>query len=263
MSILCMHMLYSCVVLKHGVNSIKRALVSGNYYKPSGVYYGGRELTHAARIMFQIAEDHVNHRLLKDGVDPSLQQAILIDVHSGLGPSGVDTLAVDTFEELSAIESIFPTEYHELNKRYAMLPKSKQRPPKGPARPRGGLKDASMGNKAAQEAEGGGTALGGYDLMVGGVSQGFAPYLLPHLEKNKRKHSVTQEFGTVNMIVTGQRVATENYAYHHGTAFEKKVAGKNLRSCFYVESSKQWKYDVVRRGVIVLTQALQYLSVKG
>jgi hypothetical protein len=268
MSLTCCVSLYvvliMTVVLQHGVGGIKRALVTGNYYKPSGVYYGGKELTPAARILLQIADDLVNSRPLRAGVDPAQQRAIMIDVHSGLGPSGVDTLAVDTEEEVQNIERIFPTEY--------LLMHSQQEGRRAPgARPKAGLKDASMGSKAAGSdgsspaapVAGYSTALGGYDLMVGGTTQGFADRLLPHLTKNVAKHAVTQEFGTVNMVVTGQRVATENYAHHHSTsALERRVAGENLRSCFFVNTTK-WKFAVARRGVIVLGQAVQHLSVSA
>jgi len=248
------------VVALHGVGAIKRALVTGNYYKSSGVYYGGRESTYSARILLRIADELVNSRSLRPGVDPAEQRAVIIDVHSGLGPSGVDTLAVDDAEELGNLETIFPTEFHEPSTAKGPVMTARKRSAKALARPKAGLKSASMGNAEASGQADKENALSGYDLMVGGVTQGFTPHLLPHLEKNHNKHAVTQEFGTVNMIVTGQRVATENYAHHHGNDFEKRIAGENLRSCFYVDT-KKWKYDVARRGVIVLTQALQYLSV--
>jgi hypothetical protein len=99
--------LYSITVLArsallHGIAKIKKALVSGNYFKPTGVYddayvdrlltscqtlsfvltglgFGGKELTQSARNLIDLAG------ML--GTDEA-RSIILIDVHTGLGPSG-------------------------------------------------------------------------------------------------------------------------------------------------------------------------------
>ena len=202
------------------------------------MYYGGHALSQAARTLLLIAEEHVNSRPLKAHAPP--QRAVLVDVHTGLGAPGVDTLAVDHVDELPAVETIFPTEFHPPRKKYQQNLKT-----------RAGLKDAMVGQ--------GQGAMSGYDLMVGGVTSGFLKELLPHLQKNRDKFAVTQEFGTVDMIVTGQRVIMENYAHHHGTSPEKRHAGESLRNCFFV-NTPSWKFNVARRGVVVIAQAIQFLA---
>ena len=78
--------LYGIVVL--GTVNVKRAVVAGQYHMPDGLYFGGRELATSHRLL-------VPH--LQRVAAPS-KAAILIDVHTGLGPTGVDTL-IPAFEQ--------------------------------------------------------------------------------------------------------------------------------------------------------------------
>ena len=106
---------------------MKRAMVSGNYYKSTGVYYGGKEPTIAHQILINITRDLI-HPLVGESISSmgecTSQSSIetsessvcaaapriwVVDVHTGLGPSGVDTLASQHQEELELLEEIFPT----------------------------------------------------------------------------------------------------------------------------------------------------------
>ena len=114
----------------------------------------------------------------------------------------------------------------------------------------GGLKDSMKGGTGA---------MSGYDLMIGGVCQGYSGhFLLPQLGA-ERKTCITQEFGTVNIIAVGQAVARENYAHFHGTALEKELLGRAVRAAFYVDTP-DWRHNVVRRGLIVLMQTVHFMS---
>jgi hypothetical protein len=73
-------------LLRNGMLKIKRALVSGNYHDPLGIGYGGMEKQPSVAIL----EDFFAEKGLSQA-----ESAILIDVHTGLGPSGVDTLMVN------------------------------------------------------------------------------------------------------------------------------------------------------------------------
>ena len=72
--------------LIYGVPFLKRALVSGNYYKRKGLGYGGHQLTKSAASLSAF--------LNSNGAFKTTKELILLDVHTGLGPSGVDTLSV-------------------------------------------------------------------------------------------------------------------------------------------------------------------------
>ena len=84
------------------IHSIHRALVSGNYFKPSGVGYGGQEHTSSVAQLINFLQTHEVFKRPKE--------MIMIDVHTGLGPTGVDTLST-TPEKYPYAQSVFFTEY--------------------------------------------------------------------------------------------------------------------------------------------------------
>ncbi len=100
------------LVWRHGMHTLKTALVAGNYINPKGYSYGGRDYTASARNLIQL--------LIEDLQLPTRATKLaLIDVHTGLGPAGVDTLlgldaaSADVAELQKAsdlIEKYFPTE---------------------------------------------------------------------------------------------------------------------------------------------------------
>lgn len=91
-------------MLRHGKNSIKTALVSGNYLNPTGYSYGGQAHTQSTRNLMDLL-------LTRLDLPHQAEQLVLIDVHSGLGPAGVDTL-LDVGFSPQAVEKVFPTEYN-------------------------------------------------------------------------------------------------------------------------------------------------------
>jgi hypothetical protein len=74
------------VILRHGYRSVKQAVAGGQYEFPKGLFFGGRQLEqgpHGYRTF--LAE-----RLASAG------QVFAIDVHTGLGKFGEDTLLVES-----------------------------------------------------------------------------------------------------------------------------------------------------------------------
>jgi hypothetical protein len=105
------------------------------------------------------------------------------------------------------------------------------------------------------------SALSGYDLTTGQVTESFCTsWLAPQLNDDTRI-CITQEFGTRSKVVVGNSVIDENYAHFYGTDVEKKVYGSRVRDSFYVQTSK-WKKSVLKRGLKVYFQALAYLNRK-
>lgn len=71
-------------VVKMGFGNMKRALVSGNYWKPKGLGFGGRKLSKSAEALVGIVRDN------SLGVFSEHPEAFIsIDVHTGLGPQGM------------------------------------------------------------------------------------------------------------------------------------------------------------------------------
>ena len=99
-------MVYS--IARHGLLSIKRAMVSGNYHKPDGLYYGGDHMAASTSKLIEFLTSYFaahngpprgSDMVLSDDADSHavvpLKKVVFIDVHSGLGVSGLDTLDVD------------------------------------------------------------------------------------------------------------------------------------------------------------------------
>ena len=71
-------------VLRHGPKAPKQAVGQGQYSYPKGLFFGGERLEQESQLVL----DWVRHHLA------SVRRIVSIDVHSGLGPYGVDSLLV-------------------------------------------------------------------------------------------------------------------------------------------------------------------------
>ena len=155
------------------------------------------------------------------------EEILLIDVHTGLGPKGIDTLGVSA--TITNIDSFFKTEYFY-----------------GSDRPLGGLLTLM---KAADKD----SALSGYELTVGTVTEDFCQsFLAPHLNSSN-KLCITQEFGTRPMMVVGKSLVDENCAFQNSASVDESLRmkyTKKLRDSFYVEDSLFWKRNVMKRGIV-------------
>lgn len=220
-----------------GPAKLKKAIVSGNYFKPRGLGYGGQRLTRSAENLISIAREF---KIPDASVS---EEVVLIDVHTGLGPSGTDTLMIMPGNDAIVTDRIFPT---ELDARGQAV---------------GGLREtiAGKGEGSKKSSSKSSSAAEGYELTVGFVAGHFCrEFLAPHLMDNegKRMICVTQEFGTVPMMQVGKAQVDENYAWHHGSDEEKATYGKRLKGVFYVETDA-WKRSVARRGLAVFVQGLK------
>lgn len=89
------------LILKYGFNNLKQCVAEGQYQYPKAIQYGGSELQNGPA-------------LLLDWLDKSLdgiKKIWAIDLHTGLGPSGHDTLLVSSGmgqEKYSRLENLFP-----------------------------------------------------------------------------------------------------------------------------------------------------------
>jgi hypothetical protein len=226
-------------VIQYGYSSVKRAMVAGNYHKQKGIFFGGFEMARGSKNLVDLVQNKLR-------IPHTASKVVLIDVHTGLGPEGVDTLLMSppTAQTVDAI-SAFPAEFS----------------PKGA--PTGGLKEAGLGptdQKQGEEGAATGPVSAGYDLTAGTVSEGFCEHFLaPHLNSSNRI-CVTQEFGTVPGFLVGTSMINENYAFHHGSSeSEKQYYSGLFSSCFNVKRVT-WQRSVVKRGVRVFLQALDLLD---
>lgn len=93
-------------VIKHGMLNMKKAMVSGNYYKSKGLGFGGYKLSRSGQNLINLM-----HQL---NIHETAEKIVFIDVHTGLGPSGQDTLMIGlndyTDDEKAVVRELFPAD---------------------------------------------------------------------------------------------------------------------------------------------------------
>jgi Protein of unknown function (DUF2817) len=212
---------------RYGLLHLKKALVSGNYHKKNGVGFGGFAMSQSAKNLIGLVQGDVLS--IQDA-----EQVVLVDVHTGLGPTGVDTIFTNPPEALEH----FPTEKVtvEGSKKESVT---------------GGI-HAALDAKRMKED----------DAMSGDVGQTISGFCDTYLSQGLDKEKVVclvQEFGTVSPVVVGMTMIAENYAHHYGSAEEKELYKKRYRDCFYVDT-ESWRRSVLRRGVSIIRQAVVLLG---
>lgn len=96
------------LILKHGFNNVKQWVAEGQYEYPKAIQFGGKEI-------------QPGPKLLLDWLDVKLKNAThvwAIDLHTGLGPSGHDTLLVSantTKEQFQKLDNMFPKHVESLD----------------------------------------------------------------------------------------------------------------------------------------------------
>ncbi len=76
-------------VLRHGYPAVKQAVAQGQYEFPQGLFYGGARLEEGPRLYLEWLASHLSHA----------SAVLALDVHTGLGRRGEDTLLIDPGDE--------------------------------------------------------------------------------------------------------------------------------------------------------------------
>lgn len=206
----------------HNFNDVKRAIVTGQYYHPSGMYYGGNALSASHTVLLESLRS-----ICSDSAG-----VIVLDVHSGLGPPGVDTL-------MMAI-GLAPGKEGEGSSDVAERADALFASP-------------SWGERGVDFLAGPNSdAAAGYDMAIGTMAN-----LQRAMPGWKRAFQVTQEFGTVPgvLVVRALTIEQAEWAHRGGTAMGAKAA----KAAFYVKT-QTWQKKVVRRGLELARQALEALG---
>jgi len=64
---------------QHGLRAYQTAVSSGQYSRPTGLFFGGSKPTWSADSL---------RKILKDFLSPAVKRLAVLDIHTGLGPSG-------------------------------------------------------------------------------------------------------------------------------------------------------------------------------
>lgn len=259
------------LIFSHGLPAVKRAMVAGNYHNPKGVSYGGTELQPSARNL----EDFLSRLVATNDIE----DIVLIDVHTGLGPSGVDTLHCSSSNHggnPEACRTIFRPQYDAKTGRLL-----------------GGLSEAGFGtssvskeksaadsnsdsdskSKSKSESKGKASAtdiFSGYELTQGQMSDFCTDFLARESKAKEGEESdratrapdvlcVTEEFGTRAVNEVGAALVFENYAFFHGQPWQRRLYSERLRDVFFV-NTRAWKRSVVQRGSVLFQEALVALG---
>ena len=87
-------------ILRHGYTTLKQAITEGQYAFDKGLFFGGRTLEQGPARYMQWLENNLGHA----------REVFAVDVHTGLGKPGVDTLLVDLASddpEFNALRTVF------------------------------------------------------------------------------------------------------------------------------------------------------------
>jgi len=79
------YVLAAKTLILNGYNNVKHSLVTGQYHFDKGIFYGGQELQPSWVLLKYFL--HERNYL-------QMREIIILDVHTGLGPSGKDTLLI-------------------------------------------------------------------------------------------------------------------------------------------------------------------------
>ena len=92
--------------------SLKRVLVAGQYHHPKGVFYGGKKMERSLEGLMNFVTSEERGLLAPLGGD--VGRVVWVDVHTGLGPLGMDTLASEKAMSPEEMSKWFPTAYRRL-----------------------------------------------------------------------------------------------------------------------------------------------------
>ena len=201
------------LILRHGFNNLKQAVAEGQYQYPTAIQYGGSKLESGPTMLIEWLMTNL----------ASTNKLFAIDHHTGLGPSGHDTLLLplelkfDDREKFAKLQNLFPGHIE--------------------------LLDAKSGV--------------GYEIK-GDIHQG-----LVNRFPNISWTYLTQEFGTFKPIKVIRANRDENRWTQWGSHIDEAGAKNhwsryNLLRIFNPNDAN-WQEKIILRGNVVFDSATQYL----
>ncbi|RQM16481.1 hypothetical protein DD237_002503 [Peronospora effusa] len=202
-----------------GFDAIKQATIGGNYRFPQTLFYGGTELEPSLALLQEFLQAHVDF--------DSVTKFAMIDVHTGLGPAGVDTLMLGADSDMTVARNVFTGQEYT--------------------------------DKVTFVHDNDNPVSRGYDGVGGFTVDGVANLLGPQTKGNTLL--LCQEFGTVAGVFILKAMVEENTMYHHSPSSVNRVPyAQKLRDVFYLHQSSSWKSEVLRRGSDVYDRLYTYLA---
>ena len=202
---------------RNGFAALKTAMVGGQYYNHKGIFYGGDRMQKSLQVFEAWMAEFLATR-------PPQEVVTSIDVHTGLGPLGHDTLLLNERE-------------------YANNPGFRDRVSRD-------LTKYFQGSHTPFDSNEGADVHQGYDQAKGFVVHYFANKYL-----SKDSFVAVQEFGTVPAVLVEHALICENAARQHLAKPEAlKWAEATTKRAFYPQNAS-WRNSVLIRGLLLLDQA--------
>jgi len=214
-------------IWRYGASLFRTAVISATYSQPKGLFYGGQELQRSHVNIRDFMSKHFGH-LRADQVG-------WVDIHTGLGPCGVDVLMGDTRNQ-AEFEPLFPKvpgEFDGFETQDAELQSIDAKIQ---------FRCEQADSPSAGKNQG---ACAGYEYTVGSVD--CDEWLNQFFRKDTGSvAAVTQEFGTLPTIFVVRALIFENAGFHYDRARRLRWQAL-LRDAFYVRTP-DWKTRILRRG---------------
>lgn len=197
-------------IARYGYTGVMGALVAGQYTHPGLLFYGGDTLQASHVALTRFLEKRFWVR--------SVTRVGVIDVHTGLGPEGVDTLLLD----------------------------------EDPGSATGAMLSRVLAGERVEFLRGpaGDTLRGAYSSTEGGLVPGVLSVF-----PSAGALGLTQEFGTKPGVLVALSLVLENAAYRFGDDAARTRFAQWTRDAFALPK-RPWKRAVVRRGLELFNKVL-------
>lgn len=216
-------------IMRHGLPQLKAAMVRGQYHDATGIIYGGSQRVEPSwELLMQWLQKFLQKRrqqqqddVENDSRNNSKDICTWIDLHTGLGPFGVDTILMGSVPGMTDaaqhVQATFPEAQHPAT--------------------------SANGNTVAQ----------GYEDVRGSTKD----YVQTAFTADQLPLIVTQEFGTLHNVWVGRAMIIENAAYQHLPPDQALDWAKQTTLPAFYPQSRVWRSRILQRGVRVLRQAME------
>jgi Protein of unknown function (DUF2817) len=201
-------------IVQYGAASMKAATVQGQYFKPDGIFFGGMETQASYRMLEKWVQEFV--------ADSQYQSVIWMDIHTGLGPKGIDTMQPG--KEIGQAGSDFGklvAEWWPISRNDYLSDKTE--------------------------------TTQGYEEVIGLTGDYFSQVLPQAL-------FIVQEFGTLPLVAGLPAMAWENAALQHGSRQDQAWWAHRTTRPFFYPNDPSWRAEVLKRGAVALQQCVAWVN---
>ena len=210
-------------MIRYGTTNLRKAVVNGQYRDKNGLFYGGDELALENDLLISYLQSNECYKKFGINLTQNITKLTMIDVHTGLGKKGIDTLMLLNDKDLKICKQLFP--------KYGKHRLSSFSTP------------GFMYNTYRDSR--------GYVVGFDGLSTIFTQC------NNNDIIRIMQEFGTVGNLQIFKALRNENMAYQYcqnGDIKELKELYKqslDVKRVFYCEYNPIWKQLILNSGTLV------------